>query len=57
MTDSIIAALEEKLERLGDHPESEVRLLALMQISARSAKLPNLDDRPEEVILGYESLE
>jgi antitoxin VapB len=54
MTDVIIEALEDKLATLKNRPARHAALSRIMEISNRCAKLPTLDDRPEEVILGYD---
>jgi antitoxin VapB len=57
MTEAIVGALGEKLERLEHEPARESCLAEIMRIAARCSALPTLDTRPEEEILGYETSE
>lgn len=54
LTAAVVVALRERLARLG--PRSRRRRLRdeLREIGERCAKLPTLDDRPADVILGYD---
>jgi antitoxin VapB len=54
MTEVIIDALETKLADLESHPASDADLERIMSISRRCSELPTLDNRPDEVILGYD---
>ncbi len=53
MTDAIFQALEEKVMRIERRSGETGDLRAIMEISARSAALPTLDERSEDEILGY----
>jgi antitoxin VapB len=56
MTEVIIEALKEKLERVGQKSESEALCLdKLLSISADCAVLPDMDSRTTDEILGYNS--
>lgn len=56
MTEAIRTALAERLARTRHAREDEVRHLIadVRAIQARVARLPVLDDRPEDEILGYD---
>ncbi len=53
MTQAVVDALAEALERTP--PAASPKLERLREISARSAALAVLDDRPADEILGYDS--
>jgi antitoxin VapB len=54
LTTAIVVALRERLARLG--PRTRRRRLRdeLREIGERCARLPTLDDRPADEILGYD---
>lgn len=54
LTDAIIHALEERLERLKGRRSVPDLTEALMTISRRCGSLPDLDDRSADEILGYD---
>ena len=56
MTEAIRTALAERLARTRDGREKDVRSLIadVRVIQERVARLPVLDDRPEDEILGYD---
>jgi len=53
ITDAIILALEESLERRRLQDDRERRFQRIMEIVEEVAKLPVLDDRPADEIIGY----
>jgi len=55
LTQAIIHALEERLERLKGRKTTEDLAEEIMKISGRCSALPQLDDRTPEEILGYDS--
>ena len=55
LTQAIIHALEERLERLKGRRMTEDLAEEIMKISERCSALPQLDDRTPEEILGYDS--
>ena len=55
LTQAIIHALEERLERLKGLKTTEDLAEEIMKISERCSALPQLDDRTPEEILGYDS--
>jgi antitoxin VapB len=56
LTRAIVTALRERLARLRHRPRSTRRRLRdeLQDIGERCARLPTLDSRPEDAILGYD---
>lgn len=55
ITDATKKALEERLQRIGIAPRKQRLLLEdLAGIRERCAKLPVLDERPPEDLLGYD---
>lgn len=54
LTQAIIHALEERLERLKGRKTAEDLAEEIMKISERCSALPQLDDRTPEDILGYD---
>jgi antitoxin VapB len=54
LTDAIIHALEERLERLKGRRTVPDLAEGLMTISRRCRSLPDLDDRRADEILGYD---
>ncbi len=54
MTDAIIHALEERLERLKGRRTAPDLAETLMAISRRCSSLPDLDTRTVDEILGYD---
>jgi antitoxin VapB len=55
LTQAIIHALEERLERLKGRKTTEDLAEEIIKISERCSALPELDDRTPEEILGYDS--
>ena len=55
MTQSIITALEERMERIRGSSRVPDLVEDILNISHRCARLPDLDTRPEDEILGYGS--
>jgi antitoxin VapB len=55
LTQAIMHALEERLERLKGRKTAEDLAEEIMKISERCSALPQLDDRTPEEILGYDS--
>ena len=55
LTQAIMHALEERLERLKGRKTAEDLAEDIMKISERCSALPQLDDRTPEEILGYDS--
>ncbi|MCK4762685.1 MAG: type II toxin-antitoxin system VapB family antitoxin [Candidatus Aminicenantes bacterium] len=53
LTQAIIHALEERLQRLRDRKNNNNLEKEIMNISKRCRKLPDLDTRPADEILGY----
>ena len=53
MTDAIIDALQDKLQRLESGGPVDAELARIMSISRRCAALPTTDTRSEDEILGY----
>jgi antitoxin VapB len=53
MTEAIIQALEDKLQRLEKAPAANADVAAILEISKRCAALPTLDTRTDDEILGY----
>jgi len=54
LTQAIMHALEERLERLKGRKTAEDLAEEIMKISERCSALPQLDDRTPEEILGYD---
>ncbi|HWM93288.1 MAG TPA: type II toxin-antitoxin system VapB family antitoxin [Thermoanaerobaculia bacterium] len=54
LTDAIIHALEERLERLKGRRSAPDLAQTLMAISRRCSSLPDLDTRDADDILGYD---
>ena len=54
ITQAIIHSLEERLQRLGHEQQAAARLEELQAIAGRCQALPDLDQRPEDEILGYD---
>jgi antitoxin VapB len=54
MTDAVIHALEERLERIRGRKRGPGLLDEIMQISARCRALADVDDRSADQILGYD---
>jgi len=54
ITQAIIQALEERLERLKGSRTVPDRVEAIMEISRRCRLLPDQDERSPEAILGYD---
>jgi antitoxin VapB len=54
LTDAIRIALEERLERLSQRPHVATRREKLEEILSRVYKLPRVDERSEDEILGYD---
>jgi len=55
LTQAIMHALEERLERLKGRKTAEDLAEEIMKISERCSALPQLDDRTPEEILRYDS--
>lgn len=55
LTQAIIHALEERLEKLKGRKTAEDLVEEIMKISERCSGLPQLDARTPEEILGYDS--
>jgi antitoxin VapB len=55
LTQAIMHALEERLERLKGRKTAEDLAEEIMKISERCSALPRLDDRTAEEILGYDN--
>lgn len=55
ITRAIIIALEEKLERLQGSKSTPDLLEELMTIAERCSRLPDLDPRSAEEIMGYDN--
>ncbi|MDW7712526.1 MAG: type II toxin-antitoxin system VapB family antitoxin [Deferrisomatales bacterium] len=54
MTDAVIHALEERLERLAGTGRSDNEVQEILAIARRCAALPDLDTRSADEILGYD---
>jgi antitoxin VapB len=54
ITQTIVRALEERLERLRGRRAAPTTHEAIMEISRRSAALPDQDTRTADEILGYD---
>lgn len=54
LTTAVATALRERLERLGGRARGPGLVDELNAIALRCARLPLLDDRPEEEILDYD---
>jgi len=54
LTDAIVVALRERLARLRARPKRRRLRDELHEIGERCARLPTLDDRPADDILGYD---
>jgi len=56
ISDAVVKALEERLERNGDARQKEIerRRADIEEAVARIRKLPVLDDRTDDEILGYD---
>ncbi len=54
LTDAIRIALEERLQRLSGRRHAATRREKLEEILSRVDKLPRVDDRSEDEILGYD---
>jgi antitoxin VapB len=54
MTQAVITALEERLERVRGRRSSASVVDAILEISARCSALPDLDSRSADEILGYD---
>jgi len=55
LTQAIIHALEERLERLKSRRSATALAEEILRISQRCSALPNLDQRNPDEILGYDS--
>jgi antitoxin VapB len=55
LTDAVILALEERLERLRGRRTAPDLLARLTAISQRCARLPDSDSRTPDEILGYDA--
>lgn len=53
LTEAVTRALEERLERLSGSRQTPDRLQAMLEISKRCSRLPDLDSRSADEILGY----
>lgn len=53
LTDAVLNALRERLERQGGRSPADLRREELLRIARRCAALPVLDGRKAEDILGY----
>jgi antitoxin VapB len=53
LTEAVTTALEERLSRCRK-PKNATRRLALRAIRERVSRLPILDDRPDDEVLGYD---
>jgi antitoxin VapB len=56
ITAAVQHSLEERLERLKGRRSSLDLVETLLAISRRCSALPDLDDRPADVILGYDEI-
>lgn len=56
ITDAVIHALEDRLERLEGRRTSPDLVEEIMSIAQRCSQLPVLDSRPPEEILGYSEI-
>jgi antitoxin VapB len=56
LTAAVQRSLEERLERLKGRRSSPDLVETLLAISRRCSALPDLDDRPADVILGYDEI-
>jgi antitoxin VapB len=56
LTAAVLHSLEERLERLKGRRSSPDLVETLVAISRRCSALPDLDDRPAHVILGYDEI-
>ena len=54
ITDAVLIALRERMERHGSDRERARRRERLLEIGREAAKLPVLDTRTEDEILGYD---
>lgn len=54
LTDAVIRALRERLERHQERPQPPSLAAELLAIGQRCASHPVLDGRPAEVLLGYD---
>lgn len=54
ITQAIINSLEERLQRLAHEQQAPVRKIELQAIAERCQKLPDLDLRSADEILGYD---
>lgn len=54
LTNAIVVALRERLARLRARPKRRRLRDELLEIGERCARLPTLDDRPADDILGYD---
>jgi len=55
LTQAVIRALEERLERLRGRRTSTDTATEIMEIARRCRSLPDIDPRSPEAILGYDS--
>lgn len=53
LTQAIINALEERLERLSGRRNTADMVMEIMAVSRRCSSLPDIDKRSPEEILGY----
>jgi len=56
LTETVIKALEERLARQGVEDDREKRFQRIMAIVTEVSKLPVLDDRPADELLGYNDI-
>jgi antitoxin VapB len=54
LTQAVITALEERLERIAGRRSAPDVLETLLEISRRCSQLPDLDQRSSDEILGYD---
>lgn len=54
ITTAVVVALKERLARLRTRPKRRPLREELREIGERCARLPNLDDRSPENIIGYD---
>jgi antitoxin VapB len=54
LTTAVVVALKERLARLRTRPKRRPIREELREIGERCARLPNLDDRSPEDIIGYD---
>ncbi len=56
ITDAVITALEEKLERVKRKSKEPGYVQKLLEIGKRYSELPVLDNRSDDEILGYDEM-